>query len=129
MAIQIPEQTLEDVIGELQAGVLQEQLLAAIKKIASNTINCDESKIDKKNAGEITLNIKINKHKHHQLEFTHTLTTKIPSVTGRGHSINKQDPEQTHFYAHGSGFISVNTINQDDWIIDENPKIRQLNQR
>ncbi|MDO9105195.1 MAG: hypothetical protein Q7U57_09570 [Methylovulum sp.] len=130
MAIQIPPLTLDDVIGELSAGITAEQFVDAIKQIARTSINIDEKKIDSKHEGEITLKLKWSKLSKDQLKVTHTLNVKSPTKSGHGHTVTVCDPEETHFYVHpGSGYVSVNPINQDDWVTESDPKIRHLNPR
>lgn len=125
----MPEQQLDDIIGELQAGSINTQLLDAIKKIAFNTVNTPGDKVPKTHTGEIILKLTFaNGQKADTLIVSPSLKTRIPTMTGRGHVVVVEDSADELFFVDPkNGFVSINPIIQDDMDYQERGKVTPIN--
>lgn len=100
-AAPLPKTDFVDLIGELNAGVLLQQLNAALSDVALGTVLYG----DKGKSGEVTLKLKLSRiGESSQVSMKHSLSFSKPTTRGKA---SEEATTETPLYVHRGGKLAV----------------------
>lgn len=127
----MPTQTIADILGQFKAGLTDQQITNAAQAITRAIFKAQNNKkaIKPKHKGKITLEIDFDYLSADKIRTIHKLTLRVPKIgDDDGLIIETYENQETDFYAHPeTGYLSPYTINQDDFEIPADPKVRKIN--
>lgn len=104
--------TIEETLGELDAGLFMQQVDAALKEVAIGVITTDKKK------GSVQITLELSRiGESHSVTVAHALKYNKP--TRRGKSTEEMTTE-TPMYVNNLGYLTISPQTQDDLFKQEN---------
>lgn len=104
--------TVQDTLGELDAGIFMQQAEAALKEVALGVIRCDKKK------GSITITLELDRiGESDSVTVNHTLKYTKPTRRGKA---TEEMTTSTPMYVNSLGYLTISPQTQDDMLANNN---------
>ncbi len=95
---------LDEILGELDAGIFVQKIERALKESALGTIISGKK-------GNVTISLELEQVGDSSVNVKHTLKYTKPAKNGK---LMEENTTQTHMYVDNFGYLTINTQMQDD---------------